>query len=166
MKWNAPFVNAYLVWRHGRSSGSECSYRFCKSRMLLANKGIQKSQPFFAPLSLVYSCHPTVHIRADFTYSFIMYNYLHCCRFFITLHSAYTCMAMGAYRTFWKGRGVHTVFQQEDANTSAYNDRCGPVIPPGTGFPFRRLLRLAGLQWGYSNLPPHGRKQKLNHRKF
>jgi hypothetical protein len=32
----------------------------------------------------------------------------------------------------------------------------GPVIPPGTGFPFRRLLRLAGLQWGYSNQPPHG----------
>jgi hypothetical protein len=23
----------------------------------------------------------------------------------------------------------------------------GPVIPPGTGFPFRRLLRLAGLRW-------------------
>jgi hypothetical protein len=32
----------------------------------------------------------------------------------------------------------------------------GPVIPPGTGFPFRRLLRLAGLQWRYSNQPPRG----------
>jgi hypothetical protein len=31
----------------------------------------------------------------------------------------------------------------------------GPVIPQGTGFPFRRLLRLAGLQWRYSNPPPH-----------
>jgi hypothetical protein len=30
------------------------------------------------------------------------------------------------------------------------------VIPPGTGFPFRRLLRLAGLRWKYSNPPPHG----------
>jgi hypothetical protein len=30
------------------------------------------------------------------------------------------------------------------------------VIPPGTGFPFRRLLRLAGLRWRYSNPPPHG----------
>lgn len=30
-----------------------------------------------------------------------------------------------------------------------------PVIPPGTGFPFRCLLRLAGLRWGYSTLPPH-----------
>jgi hypothetical protein len=28
----------------------------------------------------------------------------------------------------------------------------GPVIPPGTGFPLRRLLRLAGLGWRYSNL--------------
>jgi hypothetical protein len=33
----------------------------------------------------------------------------------------------------------------------------GPVIPPGTGFPFRRLLRLAGLRWRYSNPPPRGR---------
>jgi hypothetical protein len=31
----------------------------------------------------------------------------------------------------------------------------GPVITPGTGFPFRRLLRLAGLRWRYSKPPPH-----------
>jgi hypothetical protein len=31
----------------------------------------------------------------------------------------------------------------------------GPVICPGTGFPFRRLLRFVGLRWGYSNPPPH-----------
>jgi hypothetical protein len=31
----------------------------------------------------------------------------------------------------------------------------GPVIPPGTGFPFCRLLWLAGLGWRYSNPPPH-----------
>jgi hypothetical protein len=30
------------------------------------------------------------------------------------------------------------------------------VIPPGTGFPFHRLLRLAGLRWRYWNPPPHG----------
>jgi hypothetical protein len=28
-------------------------------------------------------------------------------------------------------------------------------ITLGTGFPFRRLLRLAGLRWRYSILPPH-----------
>jgi hypothetical protein len=32
----------------------------------------------------------------------------------------------------------------------------GPDIPPGTGFPFRSLLRLAGVWRKYSNLPPHG----------
>jgi hypothetical protein len=32
----------------------------------------------------------------------------------------------------------------------------GPVIPPGTGFPFCRLLRLPGLRWRYSNPSPHG----------
>jgi hypothetical protein len=33
-----------------------------------------------------------------------------------------------------------------------------PVIPPDTGFPFRRPLRLAGIRWRYSYLPPHGIK--------
>jgi hypothetical protein len=32
----------------------------------------------------------------------------------------------------------------------------GTVIPPDTGFPFRRLIRLAGLRRKYSNPPPHG----------
>jgi hypothetical protein len=31
-----------------------------------------------------------------------------------------------------------------------------PLIPPGTRFHFHVLLRLAGLRWSYSNLPPHG----------
>jgi hypothetical protein len=31
----------------------------------------------------------------------------------------------------------------------------GPVIPPGTGFPFCRLLRLAVLRWRYFNPPPY-----------
>jgi hypothetical protein len=33
-------------------------------------------------------------------------------------------------------------------------EKGGPVIPQGTGFPFCRLLRLAGLRWRYSNPPP------------
>jgi hypothetical protein len=36
------------------------------------------------------------------------------------------------------------------------HEQGGPVVPPGTGFPFHRLLRLAGLRWRYSNPPPHG----------
>jgi hypothetical protein len=32
-----------------------------------------------------------------------------------------------------------------------------PDIPPGTGFPFRRLLRLVRLRWRYSISPPHGK---------
>jgi hypothetical protein len=32
----------------------------------------------------------------------------------------------------------------------------GPVIPPGTGFPFRHLLRLARLRWRHSTPTPHG----------
>jgi hypothetical protein len=37
----------------------------------------------------------------------------------------------------------------------------GKVIPPGTGFPFRRPLRLAELLWRYSNPPPHGVNYQL-----
>jgi hypothetical protein len=32
-----------------------------------------------------------------------------------------------------------------------------PVIHPGIGFPFRRLLRPARLRWRYSTPPPHWR---------
>jgi hypothetical protein len=35
-------------------------------------------------------------------------------------------------------------------------EQSGPVISPGTGFPFRRLLRLAGIRRKYSNPSPHG----------
>jgi hypothetical protein len=40
----------------------------------------------------------------------------------------------------------------------------GPVIPSGTGFPFRRLLRLAGLRWRYSTPPPRGEWRFLSFR--
>jgi hypothetical protein len=43
--------------------------------------------------------------------------------------------------------GPHICIPQEQGD---------PVIPPGTGFPFRHLLQLAGLQWRYSNPPPRG----------
>jgi hypothetical protein len=39
-------------------------------------------------------------------------------------------------------------------------EQSGPVVPPGTGFPFCRLLRFAGLRWRYSNPPPHGKKDR------
>jgi hypothetical protein len=34
----------------------------------------------------------------------------------------------------------------------------GPVIPPVTGSPFRRLLRLAGSRWRFSTPLPHGQE--------
>jgi hypothetical protein len=36
------------------------------------------------------------------------------------------------------------------------HEQRGPVIPPGTGFPFPCHLRLTGLRWRYSSPPPHG----------
>jgi hypothetical protein len=45
------------------------------------------------------------------------------------------------------GPGLHIYIPQEQG---------GQVIPPGTGFRFIRLLRLAGRRWRYANPPPHG----------
>jgi hypothetical protein len=39
---------------------------------------------------------------------------------------------------------------------------CGPVILPGTGFHFRRLLRFAGLRWRYLNRLHTGFTASLN----
>jgi hypothetical protein len=37
----------------------------------------------------------------------------------------------------------------------------GPDIPPGTGFPFGRLLRLSGLRWRHSIPPQQGKRRTV-----
>jgi hypothetical protein len=62
-----------------------------------------------------------------------------------------------------------TIFTISDSRVSQpggpgpriYIPQGGPVIPPGTGFPFRRLLRLAGLRWRHSTPLPHGINPEL-----
>jgi hypothetical protein len=44
----------------------------------------------------------------------------------------------------WCARPTHIYIPKEQG---------APVIPPGIGFPIRRLLRIIGLRWRYSNLP-------------
>jgi hypothetical protein len=39
------------------------------------------------------------------------------------------------------------------------SDRLAQLYPPGTEFPFHRLLRLVGLRWRYPNPPPHETSQ-------
>jgi hypothetical protein len=53
------------------------------------------------------------------------------------------------------GPGPHIYIFQEQGS---------PVIPQGTEFPFHRLLRLAGLQWRYSNPPPLGQNSPCKSR--
>jgi hypothetical protein len=54
------------------------------------------------------------------------------------------------------GGGIVTFPQPGGPGSRNYisQERGGPVIPTGTGFALRRLLRLAGLRWRYCNLPP------------
>jgi hypothetical protein len=56
-----------------------------------------------------------------------------------------------------RGTRDHILLTQiRDCPTVEGQEQSVPVIPPGTGFPFRRVLRLAGLRWSYSNPPPRG----------
>jgi hypothetical protein len=63
--------------------------------------------------------------------------------------------------------GTHDhILLSQIRNFSKLEGRSPYIYPPGTGwpgytpgFPFRRLLRLAGLQWRYSTQPPQGNIQ-------
>jgi hypothetical protein len=66
-----------------------------------------------------------------------------------------------------KSRGAHDHILLSQIRGSPHPGRLGPriyipqqqgcpVVPPGTGFPFRRFVRLTGLQWRHSIPPPHG----------
>jgi hypothetical protein len=55
------------------------------------------------------------------------------------------------------------LLQPGGSGSRIYNpqEQGGPVIPPGTGFPLPRLLRLAGLRWRYCNPPPNWRNRSM-----
>jgi hypothetical protein len=96
---------------------------------------------------------------------------------FLTLH-AHSCIivshfwAMAFLRRFRQTASGFRFFAFPDSNFFTEQGRrpciqpptwrtrslysCPPVTPPGIGFPFCRLLRLAGWRWRYSNPPPHG----------
>jgi hypothetical protein len=58
-----------------------------------------------------------------------------------------------------EARGTHDyILLSQIRDSSNLEEQGGPVIPPGTGFPFRRLLRLAVLRWRYSTPPPDERR--------
>jgi hypothetical protein len=52
---------------------------------------------------------------------------------------------------------LHSKVVSLASNPPTWRNRplCGLVIPPGTGFPFRRLLRLSGLRRRHSNPSSH-----------
>jgi hypothetical protein len=52
--------------------------------------------------------------------------------------------------------GLYTILLSQIRDSANLESRVHVSVPPGTGFPLRRLLRLTGLRWTYSNPPPHG----------
>jgi hypothetical protein len=65
------------------------------------------------------------------------------------------------YRSASRGTHDHILMFQiwDSPNLEAQvfpQEQSGPVIPPYTVFPFRRLLRFTGLRWRYLTPPLHG----------
>jgi hypothetical protein len=53
--------------------------------------------------------------------------------------------------------GIMTIFYCLRLETPpTWRARSPYLYPPGTGFPFHRLVQFAGLRWRYSNPPPRG----------
>jgi hypothetical protein len=67
----------------------------------------------------------------------------------------YTIAASPRQRIHWV-RDPSQIRDSPNLEGQVPQEEGGPVITPGTGFPFRRLLRLAGLRWRFSNPPPRG----------
>jgi hypothetical protein len=85
----------------------------------------------------------------------------------------YNCCWPSSAQSFWGSSptGLMTIFYSLRFDTpptwkatSPYlysQEQGGPVTPPDTGFPFRRLLRLAALRWKYLTPPPRRDEPKL-----
>jgi hypothetical protein len=74
-------------------------------------------------------------------------------------HPVFTCLVF-AKIIFLQSKVVSPASNPQPGGpglcTSVPQEQGGLFIPPGTGFPFRRLLWLSGLRWRYCNPPPHG----------
>jgi hypothetical protein len=53
-------------------------------------------------------------------------------------------------------------YQSGEPDARIPQEQGGQVMPPGSEFPFRRLLRLTWLRWKYSIPPPHGICRMIN----
>jgi hypothetical protein len=61
-----------------------------------------------------------------------------------------------SHRLEWRRTHNHTLLSHLRFPKPIPQEQGGQVIPPGTGFPFHCLLRLAWQRGRYSNPPPHG----------
>jgi hypothetical protein len=76
---------------------------------------------------------------------------------------ALSSLYVASYDSQGYGGGILTFPQPGGPGSRIYilQEQGGPVIATCTGFPLRRLLRLAGLRWRYCNPPPTWRERSL-----
>jgi hypothetical protein len=79
--------------------------------------------------------------------------------------SLLVCASVVIFRSEFRGSHNHILLSQIRYSPNLEGqvpvfvyprNRVAQLCPPDTGFPFRRVLRLAGLRWRYSTPPPHG----------
>jgi hypothetical protein len=82
-----------------------------------------------------------------------------CTTFLMSLSSCSSCMLCLKVKLSLLITKHHVLKQYEEVQCSSrsvsmfMSPQGGPVIPPGSWFPFRHLLRFAGLRWRYSEPP-------------
>jgi hypothetical protein len=124
-----------------------CNLRFTANQFVLAPSPLTLTAIFYFQLN---PCVHSPYVTSSLTREWI-------CRLQLLLALANT-VNLGSV-----SRGTHVHILLSQIRDSPNMEGQVPVFisqlnPPGTGFPFRSLLRLAGLRWRYSNPPPHGMK--------
>jgi hypothetical protein len=126
-------------------SGSELLYdwRFTANQFVLATSPLRLTNSISFQLN---SCGHSPYVTSSLTRGWV------CCLQLLLAHVSAVILRS-------EPRGTHDpilLSYIRDFLNLEGQEEGDPVIPPGTGFPSRRLLGLTALQWRYLNPPQHG----------
>jgi hypothetical protein len=142
---------SYFPWNLKRREKSESEllydWRFTASQFVLATSSLRLTTS--NSLFQLNTCGYSPYVASSLTRGWVC-----CLQLLLVLPSAVILMTFYCLRfetpTTWKVRSPIYIPKEQG----------GPVITPPTGFPFRCLLRLAGLRRRYSTPPPHGIEER------
>jgi hypothetical protein len=123
--------------------GSLCDWQFTANQFILAPSPLRLMARFFFQLN---SCGHSPYVTSSLTRGWV-------CRLQLLLFLACTFSGpspSGLMATFYCLTFKTPPTWRPGPSIYVLPEKGSPVMPPGTGFPFHRLLQLAGLQWRWS----------------